>query len=93
MLPDISGYEIAKEIRKNSNVPIIMLSAKSEEEDKLKGFEMGAIDYVTKPFSPKELMARIKVNLLKENVQKIQKETNNLTLMINDMLDLSKLEN
>lgn len=65
MLPDFNGYEIADRVRKEKRVPIIMLSAKSEEEDKLKGFELGIVDYVTKPFSPKELMARIKVNLSK----------------------------
>lgn len=65
MLPDFNGYEIADRVRKEKIVPIIMLSAKSEEEDKLKGFELGIVDYVTKPFSPKELMARIKVNLSK----------------------------
>ena len=65
MLPDFNGYEVADKIRKIENVPIIMLSAKSQEEDKLKGFELGIVDYVTKPFSPRELMARIKVNLNK----------------------------
>lgn len=65
MLPDLNGYEVAERIRKIENVPIIMLSAKSQEADKLKGFELGIVDYVTKPFSPRELMARIKVNLNK----------------------------
>lgn len=65
MLPDFNGYEVADKIRKIENVPIIMLSAKSQEEDKLKGFELGIVDYVTKPFSPRELMAIIKVNLNK----------------------------
>lgn len=65
MLPDLNGYEVAERIRKIENLPIIMLSAKSQEADKLKGFELGIVDYVTKPFSPRELMARIKVNLNK----------------------------
>lgn len=65
MLPDFNGYEVAEKIRKIKDVPIIMLSAKSQEEDKLRGFELGIVDYVTKPFSPRELMARIKVNLNK----------------------------
>lgn len=64
MLPDYTGYEIANKIK---DIPILMLSAKSEEFDKLKGFEVGAIDYITKPFSPKELMARIKVISHKKN--------------------------
>ena len=59
MLPGIDGYDVCREIRKTSTVPIIMLSARQEEYDKLFGFEIGADDYVTKPFSPKEVMARI----------------------------------
>lgn len=60
MLPRLDGFEVCKEIRKKSNVPIILLTAKSEEDDKLLGYEIGADDYVTKPFSPKVLMAKIK---------------------------------
>ena len=58
-MPRLDGYSACKEIRKISNVPIIMLSARGEEYDKLFGFELGIDDYVVKPFSPKELMARI----------------------------------
>jgi len=59
MLPDVSGEEICRTIRKRSRVPIIMLTAKVEEEDILKGLDIGADDYITKPFSPKQLVARI----------------------------------
>jgi len=59
MLPDVSGEEICKIIRKQSRVPIIMLTAKVEEEDILKGLDIGADDYITKPFSPKQLVARV----------------------------------
>ncbi|HOV26922.1 MAG TPA: response regulator transcription factor [Pseudobacteroides sp.] len=59
MLPDMSGEEICKAIRKRSRIPIIMLTAKVEEEDILNGLDMGADDYVTKPFSPKQLVARV----------------------------------
>ncbi|ABN53068.1 MAG TPA: DNA-binding response regulator [Hungateiclostridium thermocellum] len=59
MLPDLSGEEICKIIRKKSRVPIIMLTAKAEEEDILKGLNIGADDYITKPFSPKQLVARV----------------------------------
>ena len=58
MMPELDGFSAMREIRKVSNVPIIMLSARGEEYDKISGFEMGADDYVTKPFSPKELMLR-----------------------------------
>ncbi len=59
MMPRLDGFSAVKEIRKFSSVPVIMLSARSEEYDKLFGFEIGSDDYVTKPFSPKEVMARI----------------------------------
>lgn len=63
MLPDMGGFEVCKNIRKESKVPIIMLTAKGEEIDKILGFELGADDYITKPFSPRELLARIKAIL------------------------------
>ena len=59
MMPKLDGYSACKEIRKTKDTPIIMLSARSEEYDKLFGFELGIDDYVVKPFSPKELMARV----------------------------------
>ena len=59
MMPELDGFSACREIRKNSQIPIIMLSARSEEYDKINGFELGIDDYVTKPFSPKELMLRI----------------------------------
>lgn len=61
MMPNLDGYTACKEIKEIKDVPIIMLSARTEEFDKLLGFKVGVDDYVTKPFSPKELMARIKV--------------------------------
>ena len=63
MLPEVSGLEICKVIRKSSNVPIIMLTAKDDENDKISGLEMGADDYITKPFSVKELISRVKAVL------------------------------
>ncbi|MDR1588744.1 MAG: response regulator transcription factor [Oscillospiraceae bacterium] len=59
MMPRLDGFSACKEIRKLRDTPVLMLSARGEEYDKLFGFEMGADDYVTKPFSPKELMARV----------------------------------
>ncbi|MDC0416711.1 phosphate regulon transcriptional regulator PhoB [Candidatus Pelagibacter sp.] len=70
MLPDLSGIEICKNIRKDNkfkSLPIIMLTAKGEEEDKIKGLESGVDDYLTKPFSYKELLARIKAVLRRSN--------------------------
>jgi two-component system phosphate regulon response regulator PhoB len=70
MLPDLSGIEICKNIRKDNsfkNLPVIMLTAKGEEEDKIKGLDSGVDDYLTKPFSFNELMARIKAVLRRSN--------------------------
>lgn len=59
MMPKLDGFSACKEIKKEKDVPVIMMSARGEEYDKLFGFELGIDDYVTKPFSPKELMARV----------------------------------
>lgn len=66
MLPDMDGYEVCKKIRMDSMVPILFLSAKSDEVDKLVSYAMGGDDYITKPFSPKELAARIKAILKRQ---------------------------
>ena len=63
MLPDIDGFEVLKMIREVSHVPVIMLTAKGEEDDRVRGLELGADDYVTKPFSPRELVGRVKAVL------------------------------
>jgi DNA-binding response OmpR family regulator len=62
-LPDIAGEEVARELRASSDVPIVMLTAKSEERDRIAGFELGADDYMTKPFSPRELVLRVRAVL------------------------------
>ncbi|MFZ3062847.1 MAG: response regulator transcription factor [Actinomycetota bacterium] len=63
MLPDIDGYEVCRALRKRSNVPIVMLTARDEETDKIVGLELGADDYITKPFSPREVLARVRAVL------------------------------
>lgn len=63
MLPEIDGWTVCREIRKSSDIPIILLTARGEEFDKLFGFELGADDYIVKPFSPRELVARVKALL------------------------------
>lgn len=70
MMPDMDGYTASREIRKHKDIPIIMLSALGTEYDKLMGFELGIDDYVVKPFSPKELMARIRVVVSRHLPQK-----------------------
>jgi len=68
MMPELDGFSTAKEIRKNYNTPIIMLSARGEEYDKIHGFELGIDDYVIKPFSPKELMMRVEAILKRTSI-------------------------
>ncbi len=63
MLPGIDGFEICKQIRENKNTPVIMVSAKKDDIDKIRGLGLGADDYMTKPFSPSELVARVKAHL------------------------------
>ena len=63
MLPDIDGFEVLQLVREISDVPVIMLTAKGEEEDRVRGLELGADDYVTKPFSPRELVSRVRAVL------------------------------
>ena len=87
MMPFMDGWEVCKFIRKTSNIPIIILTAKSEEEDKLLGYELGADDYITKPFSPKILIAKIKV-LLKRSDPNL--ESNSALLNI-DGLSINEL--
>ena len=67
MMPKMDGWQVCREIRKNSKVPIIMLTAKSSEADELKGFELGVDEYISKPFSPKILVARVEAVLRRSN--------------------------
>lgn len=98
MLPKMDGLAVCKRIRHTLNVPILMLTAKDEEIDKILGLELGADDYVTKPFSVRELMARIKANLRKAelslNSQNGEsKEENTNKIIVGDLsLDLDKFE-
>ena len=71
MLPYMDGYELCRQLRRTSEIPVLMLTAKDEEADKLIGLELGADDYVSKPFSPKEVVARVKAIL-----RRTKKETN-----------------
>ena len=84
MLPKMDGLTVCKKIRSSLNVPILMLTAKDEEIDKILGLELGADDYITKPFSVRELMARIKANLRKSEI----KETN---VVVNEDIKTKKI--
>ena len=97
MLPKMDGLSVCKRIRHSLNVPILMLTAKDEEIDKILGLELGADDYVTKPFSVRELMARIKANLRKVEVNSEEKEEEKSTptnkMKVGELeLDLDKFE-
>ena len=84
MMPRLDGYSACKEIQKIKKIPVIMLSARGEEYDKLFGFEIGVDDYVVKPFSPKELMARIRAVLNRAKAaQKTEETITYETLVIN----------
>ena len=76
MMPKMDGWTVCREIRKFSQVPIIMLTARGEEYDKLFGFELGVDDYMVKPFSPKELLARMKA-IIRRNTKAEQKDDQN----------------
>ncbi len=78
MMPKLDGYSACKEIRKDKDIPIIMLSARGEEYDKLFGFELGIDDYVVKPFSPKELMARVAAVLARRKAAESTTPSNEL---------------
>lgn len=68
MMPDIDGFEVLSMIRESSTVPVIMLTAKGEEEDRVHGLELGADDYITKPFSPRELVSRVRAVLRRTEI-------------------------
>ena len=99
-LPDGSGFDLCKYIKSNYNIPIIMLSAKDEEIDKILGLELGADDYITKPFSVRELIARVKANLRKSDNEynKVVEEAKDNGRVPNEIkvgdlyLDLDKFE-
>ncbi|UCH45066.1 MAG: response regulator transcription factor [Nitrospiraceae bacterium] len=82
MLPDMDGEDICETIREDSDIPIIMLTAKSEEEDRVKGLGIGADDYVVKPFSPRELVARVKALLRRVQGKKEKSSFNRGNLVI-----------
>lgn len=83
MMPELDGFSTCKEIRKFSDTPIIMLSARGEEYDRIHGFEIGVDDYVVKPFSPKELMMRVQAVMKRSQ----PKQTTNKDILIFEGLD------
>ena len=103
MLPKLDGLSVCKRVKNYLNIPILMLTAKDAEIDKIVGLELGADDYITKPFSVRELMARVKANLRKNEISNIAKEAITETsvnetkkdneIIVNDLeLDLDRFE-
>ncbi len=92
MLPGINGFEICKKLRRaNKNTPIIMLTAKGQEVDKILGLELGADDYITKPFSPRELQSRVRAVIRRTNSKTVQNEPS--VVKVNDLeIDFNKFE-
>lgn len=86
MLPGTDGFEICRQIREKQNVPVIMVSAKKDDIDKIKGLGLGADDYMTKPFSPSELVARVKAHLSRYQV------LTNTGLVQNDILEINGIK-
>jgi DNA-binding response OmpR family regulator len=82
MLPMVDGLDVCHILRAESNVPIIMLTAKATEEDTLQGLNLGADDYVTKPFSPRELVARVRVMLRRVYAQKVSHTNGSVTTSV-----------
>lgn len=96
MLPKMDGLTVCKRVKQSLNIPILILSAKDEEIDKIIGLELGADDYITKPFSVRELMARVKANLRKveeEKNAKLKDDSETKKIVVGDLeLDLEKVE-
>lgn len=91
MLPKISGYEVCRILRKDMSVPILMLTAKAGEVDKIVGLEIGADDYMTKPFSTKELLARIRALLRRASLVESRQAASDSALRINDLeIDIAR---
>jgi len=88
MLPEVDGFEVCRRLRKNSEVPIIMLTARGEEIDKILGLELGADDYVTKPFNPRELVARVKAILRRSHAPALAPANMQVIRLQNLQIDL-----
>ena len=86
MLPGVSGFDICRQVREEKNVPIIMVSAKKDDIDKIRGLGLGADDYMTKPFSPSELVARVKAHLAQ------YERLVNMSVQANDIIEIRGLK-
>ena len=92
MMPKMDGWQVCREIRKESNVPIIMLTARADERDELKGFELGVDEYISKPFSPKILMARIEAILRRTGLGEMEEILEVGPIMLNKTAHIVTLD-
>ena len=92
MMPDVDGFEVLKTIRQASTIPVIMLTAKGEEDDRVRGLELGADDYITKPFSPRELVSRVRAVLRRNELAVGTGVTGEIVVDERLKLDLSRRE-
>jgi two-component system, OmpR family, response regulator VicR len=92
MLPKMDGFTVCRKLRQTIATPILMLTAKEEEVDKVLGLELGADDYITKPFSPRELMARVKANLRRSSAEETTKVNGNTLKFGNLFIDIDRYE-
>ncbi|HEX9062032.1 MAG TPA: response regulator, partial [Clostridia bacterium] len=91
MLPKMDGFTVCRKLRQTSNTPILMLTAREEEVDKVLGLELGADDYITKPFSTRELMARVKANLRRTSSEEY-KQNGNILEIGSLLIDMDRYE-
>jgi two-component system response regulator VicR len=93
MLPKLDGFQVCRKVRESFSIPIIMLTAKEEEVDKVLGLELGADDYITKPFGMRELIARVKANLRRMDLNvEVPTDANNVITSSNLVIDLDRYE-
>ena len=92
MLPELNGFEVCKKVRESSSVPILMITAREEEVDKVLGLEIGADDYVTKPFSMRELLARVRANMRRTEVEPVKNDNNEIIEVGEFKLDCNRYE-
>lgn len=93
MMPKMNGWQVCKEIREHSQVPIIMLTAKAEERDELQGFQLGVDEYITKPFSPKILVARVEAVLKRSRSNQEDEILSNCEITINKAAHVVTIDN
>lgn len=92
MLPKMDGFEVCRKVRERSNVPIVMITARDEEVDKVLGLELGADDYITKPFSVRELLARVKANMRRFTVDTKEEKDEILPISDNFFINATRYE-